>query len=156
MKRRLDVGDVVQVFLPMGGYAYGRILNDGVAFYRQVTAESGEPPIGSRDFQFVVTLDSDVLRRREFALVGHDPSASPEEDWSPLRRIQDPITGDTQVYGPHGEIRPATESEIAMRLEPVMSWSFDRLIDRLEGRITEVETPYEVTQRVLRRRREQE
>jgi hypothetical protein len=46
MSRRTPrVGDVIQVTLPTGRYAYGRILRDaGVAFYSGTTAEPGLPP----------------------------------------------------------------------------------------------------------------
>lgn len=56
-----QVGDVIQVALSTGRYAYGRVLRDAsVAFYSETTAEPGLPPIGSRDYQFVVGVYDDV------------------------------------------------------------------------------------------------
>jgi hypothetical protein len=38
--RKPQVGDVIQLTLPGGRYAYGRVLRDaGVAFYSETTAE---------------------------------------------------------------------------------------------------------------------
>jgi hypothetical protein len=57
-----NVGDVIQLTLPSGRYAYGRVLRDAsVAFYSETTPEPGAPPVGSRSYQFVVGVYEDVL-----------------------------------------------------------------------------------------------
>jgi hypothetical protein len=60
MKRRL--GDVIEVALPRGRFAYGRIYRDAsIGFYRARTGEPAQPPIGSRDFAFFVGVDDQAL-----------------------------------------------------------------------------------------------
>lgn len=129
---RPRVGDVIQVTLPTGCYAYGRVLRDAsVAFYSGTTAEPGLPPIGSRDYQFIVGVYDDVLGSDGAPVVGHDPSQEPEDDWPPPNLIRDPISGAMSIYH-HGQIRPATPEE-AERLEPAAVWDLHHLIDRLMG-----------------------
>jgi hypothetical protein len=124
---RPTVGDVVQFTMPNGRYAYGRVLRDaGVAFYRETSAEPGQPPIGSRDYQFVVGVYHDVLRSERVPVVGRDPSHGPEDDWPPPQRI-----GATRIYH-HGHVRAATAEECE-GLERAAVWDYHHLIDRLAG-----------------------
>ncbi len=77
--RKPQVGDVIQLTLPNGRYAYGRVLRDAsVAFYSETSAGPGVPPVGSRDYQFVVGVYDDVLTSEGVSIVGHDPSQAPE------------------------------------------------------------------------------
>ena len=130
---RPQVGDVIQVTLPTGRYAYGRILRDAsVAFYGRTTAEPGLPPIGSRDYQFVVGVYDDVPGSDGAPVVGHDPSQKPEDDWSPPQSVRDPISGAMSIYH-HGHMRPATPDEVE-GLETAAVWDLHHLIDRLIGK----------------------
>ena len=93
------VGDVIQLTLPNDRYAYGRVLQDAsVAFYGETTAEPGLPPIGSRDYQFVVGVYDDVLTSEGVSVAGHDPSQATEDDWPPPNSIRDPISGAMSIY----------------------------------------------------------
>lgn len=128
--RRPRPGDVVQVTLPTERYAYGRVLRDAsVAFYRETTDEPGNPPIGSRDFQFTVGVYDEVLKSSQ--VVGHDPSRDPEEDWPPPYCVRDAISGDVKLYQ-KGVMRPATAEEFE-GLEPAAVWDLHHLVDRLMG-----------------------
>ena len=94
-KIKPQVGDVVEIPLSSGGVAYGRVLKDaGIAIYKE-TAKS-KPPIGSRDYQFVVGVYNDELKK--LSIVDHDPSNSPNEDWPPPRYITDVINGSKRIY----------------------------------------------------------
>jgi hypothetical protein len=131
-RRKPQVGDVIQLTLPSGRYAYGRVLRDAsVAFYSETTAEPGLPPLGSRDYQFVVGVYDDVLTSAGVAVVGHDPSQAPEDDWPPPNSIRDPISGAMRIYH-HGHMRAVTPGE-SEGLEPAAVWDFHHLIDRLMG-----------------------
>jgi hypothetical protein len=131
-RRKARVGDVIQVTLPTGRYAYGRVLQDAsVAFYSRTTAEPGLPPVGSRDYQFVVGVYDDVLGSEGAPVVGHDPSQGPEDDWPPPNSVRDPISGAMRIYH-HGHMRTATPGE-AEGLEPAAVWDIHHLIDRLMG-----------------------
>lgn len=128
--RRPKLGSVIQVTLPNGRYAYGRVLRDGaVAFYRQTTDNPGEPPIGDRDCQFVVGVYNDTLRSDDLPVVGLDPGADAEDEWPPPQLVRDPITGRAQLYE-RGQMRATTEAEVS-DLEPVAAWSLEHLLPRL-------------------------
>lgn len=128
--RSPKVGAIIEMTLPDGRFAYGRVLRDGaVGFYRGIGSESQPPPIGSRDYQFVVGVYDDVLRSDKCLVIGEDPSSNEEEDWPPPQRIQDPISKRFSIYH-KGAIRDATEAE-ASHLEPAAAWDYHHLVDRL-------------------------
>lgn len=130
---KAQLGDVLLIVLPDGRYAYGRLLKEGaVAFYRTITSNPDQPPIGSRDFQFVVGVYKDVVDR--LPIVGHDPSGHPEEDWPPPGVVRDPITKQAKLYH-KGAMRPASEEEVR-GLEPVAAWDLHYVVDRLMGKPT--------------------
>jgi len=124
------VGDVIQVTLPNGCYAYGRMLKEGqVAFYRATSSNPSEPPIGSRDYQFIVGVYKDVVAR--LPVVGHDPARDAEDEWPPPGVVRDPITKKPKLYH-KGAMRPASEDEVR-GLEPVAAWDLNHVVDRLMG-----------------------
>jgi len=125
------IGDVIQVAIP-GGFAYGRVLRDAsVAFYRQFSLVAGQPPLGSRDYLFVVGVYADVLTSGHVPVVGHDPSQGPEDDWPPRASTTDPISGRVKIYD-HGVIREANPGE-AVGLEPAAVWDLRHIEERLIG-----------------------
>jgi hypothetical protein len=132
-RRRPKVGDVIQLELPNGRYAYGRVLHDaGVAFYRSTSDEAGQPPLGSRDYQFVVGVDDAVMKSSLCSVVGHDPALSPSDDWPPPTVINDILTGAQRIY--HlGVMRPAAPGE-GDGLEVAASWDMSSLVERLIGK----------------------
>jgi hypothetical protein len=122
------VGDVVEIMLPNGGAAYGRVLRDAsIAVYRG--ALEGSPPIGSRDYQFVVGIYEDALR--DLPVIGNDPSVSDEDDWPPPYCVTDQITGRMSIYH-HGETIPA-EPEACEGLEPAAVWDLHQIVERIES-----------------------
>jgi len=128
--KRPKVGDVVQIELPNGGYAYGRVLRDAsIAIYRQTSQISGRPPVGSRDYQFVVGVYDDVLNSGACPVVGHDPSRDTDDEWPPPSYIRDPISGQASAYH-KGIIIPATEEEI-IGLERASVWDLDHIVERI-------------------------
>lgn len=129
-RRKPKVGDVVQILLPSGGVAYGRVLRDAsIAVYDPITGGAGALPIGSRDFLFTVGIYDDALKK--LPIVGHDPSQNPEEDWPPPNSVTDMITGRTSIYH-HGEIRPA-EPDACEGLEPAAVWDLHHIVERIES-----------------------
>jgi hypothetical protein len=89
------------------------------------------PPVGSRNYQFVVGVDADVLTSEGVSVVGHDPTRDPEDDWPPPNSVHDPISGVVSIYH-HGQMRAATAEE-SEGLEPAAAWDLHHLIDRLMG-----------------------
>jgi hypothetical protein len=126
---RPPVGAVVEIALADGSFAYGRVLRDAaIAVYREMSTAPAKPPIGSRDYQFVVGIYDDALA--DLTLVGQDPSVDSEEDWPPPFSVTDKISGQMSIYH-HGEMRPAAESECE-GLEPAAVWELSHIVERIE------------------------
>jgi hypothetical protein len=137
-KRRSKVGDVIQLTLEDGTYAYGRVLRDGaVAFYRHRSEVPNAPPIGSRDYQFVVGVYDDVLKSEQCPVVGRDHSEDLEDEWPPEQVIRDVITGKVRDLYHKGVIRKAIGGE-GEELEPVAAWGYEHVVDRLMGRMDKI------------------
>jgi hypothetical protein len=132
-RRRPAVGSVVQLTLPDGRYAYGRVLRDAaVAFYRETSTEPGQPPIGSRDYQFVVGVYDDVLKDDQVPVVGHDTSRDINDDWPPPMSVVDAISGQVRLYV-RGTFQAADDQEAARKFEPAAAWNLNHLVARLMG-----------------------
>jgi hypothetical protein len=135
-KIRPKVGDVIQIALPDGRYAYGRIYKDAsVGIYRQVTNEPDQPPVGSRDFMFNVGIYDDIVTSGECPIVGHDPFKDSESSWPAPNCIIDPISGEYSIYH-KGEIRAASEVECE-GLEEAAVWDLQHIISRIMNGLTQ-------------------
>jgi len=122
------VGDVVEIALPDGRYAYGRVLKDAsVAIYDTVSDLPRQAPVGSRGFQFVVGVYQDVLKH--LPVVAHDASRDADDEWPPPFRVTDVLTGSNSIYH-RGEMRPAASGE-AGDLEPAGVWDLGQIVDRI-------------------------
>jgi hypothetical protein len=106
------------------------VLEDaGVAFYAYRTSEPEQPPIGSRDYEFVVGVQYSSLRN--WSVVGRDPGCHEEDNWPPPSFIEDTISGGFELYY-KGRITPSTEDE-CRGLERTAVWSDEQVVDRLMG-----------------------
>jgi len=129
-KIRPKIGDVFQIALPNGKYAYGRIYNDAsVGIYRTVTDKPSMPPIGSRDFLFNVGMYDDVLKSGECPIVGQDKFTNGESDWPLPQYIKDIITGEYSIYY-KGKIRKSSKKE-CKGLEETAVWGMEHIIPRI-------------------------
>ena len=127
---RWKVGNVVEIALPDGTFAYGRLMEDAaVAFYRWRSAASDDPPIGSRDYEFIVGVEYAAVR--EWPVVGYDPAGAGEDDWPPPSFIRDPLNSEYSIYD-HGNIYPSTRAA-CHGLEEAAVWSANHITDRLMG-----------------------
>jgi hypothetical protein len=132
MRSRPALGTIIEIGLPNGRSAYGRVYRDAaLALYRETTDEPGRPPIGSRDFRFTVGVEDDVFTAPNVRAVGLDGFGAGEDGWPPATSISDPITGAYRIYE-RGKIRPSSASEAAI-LEPAAVWSIRHLLDRIMG-----------------------
>jgi hypothetical protein len=123
-------GAVIQIALPNGKFAYGRLYRDAsIGIYQEVSDVPAKPPIGSRDFRFNVGVYKDVLTSEKCAVVGEDPFVEGEDPWPPAHCIVDPISGECSIYH-HGEIKPALPEE-CQGLETAAVWELEHIIDRI-------------------------
>lgn len=129
-KIRFKVGDVFQITLPNGKYAYGRVYKDAsVGIYNHISDHPDAPPIGSRDFMFNVGMYEDVLSSGNCPIVGHDGFEDRESEWPPKNFIKDQITGKYSIYY-MGEIKAASEEE-CKGLEQAAVWDLHHIVDRV-------------------------
>ncbi len=132
------MGDVVQIALLNGRFAYGRLYDDAaIGIYRKTTAEPGQPPIGSRDFQFHVGIYDDVITSGQTPVVGQDPFTSDESYWPPPPYILDELSGEFSLYH-KGIIASSTEQECE-GLEETGVWDLHHIIDRIMSEASKVE-----------------
>jgi hypothetical protein len=124
----------LQVPLPDGRFAYGRVYRDAaVAFYRKASPGPGQPPLGDREFAFCVGVYRDVVLRWERG--GLDPFTEDEDEgWPPPSAIHDVISGEWRLYH-RGEMRPATADE-AEGLEPAAVWDEQHLLPKLAENVS--------------------
>jgi hypothetical protein len=125
------VGDIFQIALPDGRFAYGKVFRDAsVGIYQKTFDSPVTTPIES-GFAFTVGHYDDILKSGVWPIIGHEPFASAEEEWPPPHFIKDIITGDYSIYN-KGVIRSSTEDE-CRGLEPAAVWDSDHVINRLMG-----------------------
>lgn len=123
-------GDVFEIPLPNGKFAYGRVYDDaGVGIYRFSSDTPNNPPLGLRDFLFHVGMYEDILSEGEWSIVGRDEYREGESRFPPPSYIKDPITNTYSIYH-KGEIWPAAESEIR-GLEETAVWDSHHITERI-------------------------
>jgi hypothetical protein len=138
-RKRVRVGDVFQIPLPDGRYAYGRVYQDAsVGIYRSITKQPLQPPIGSRDFLFTVGLYSDILEKGHWKIIGDDAFGSDESSWPPPNFVRDVISGQYQIYH-KGVFRPAEPEEIE-GLEEAAVYDSEHIVDRIVAETANNET----------------
>ena len=86
--RRPRPGTVVRIDLPDGHAAFGRVLRDAsVAVYRGIYGRADQPPLGSRDFAFVVGIyDRDLSA---LPVTGFDPGTEDEDAQQTVQLVKD-------------------------------------------------------------------
>ena len=128
-KAKVAVGDIVQIPLPSGGHAYGRVLRDAsIGVYRTTSAAPDEPPADS-DYMFVVGVYEDVFASGKWPVVGHADFGNPEDEWPPPYCVKDKITGRMSRYH-KGQLWPASEDE-CRGLEPAAVWDAHHVVERI-------------------------
>src|SRR5688500_5528098 len=80
----IKIGDVFEISLPNGRFAYGRVYDDaGVGIYKFISDSANNPPIGLKDFMFYVGMYEDILKSEEWKIVANDPFTSGESRFPP-------------------------------------------------------------------------
>jgi hypothetical protein len=131
-KRKAQPGDVCELALGDGRFAYGRVLKDAsLAVYLSTSECAGTPPVGEREFLFTVGVYDDVLGSASAPIVGHDGFLSEDEAWPPPYKIVDPITGAVRIYD-RGQIREAKDLVSARELENAAVWDLHHIVERIQ------------------------
>lgn len=132
---RFEIGDVFEIPLPNGKYAYGRIYDDaGVGIYSFISDSPNNPPIGLRDFMFNVGMYEDILKLGEWKIVDHDPFGKEESKFPPPSYIEDPLTGEYSIYH-KGKIKSASERDVE-GLEETAVWDKNHITERIMNMLT--------------------
>lgn len=126
---RPKVGDIFELSLPDGRYAYGKVFLDAsVGIYETIFDSPTHLPIAS-SFAFVVGLYKDILTSGTWPIVGHEAFESEEQEWPPPYYIKDVISGKFSIYH-KGQIKTSTEEE-CKGLEQAAVWDAPHVIDRI-------------------------
>lgn len=125
------VGDVVEIPLSGKRHAFGRVLKDAsIAVYDMGDSAQESPPIGSRDYLFVVGIREDSLRG--LTVVARDESAHPDEDWPPPYKMVDVVSGEASNIYYRGEVQQADNREVD-NLEAAAVWETHHIVERIEA-----------------------
>jgi hypothetical protein len=128
-KQRIRPGDNLEICLPDGRYAYGKIFNDAsIGVYDIVTSTRAVPAMGA-SFMFVVGVYRDLLTSGKWPRVAHEPFPTPEDAWPPPYAVKDPISGEWSIYH-RGNIHPANQSTVA-HLEVAAVWDENHIVQRI-------------------------
>src|SRR5688500_9770924 len=109
-KRKPKLGDVFQILLPDGRYAYGRVFRDAsVGIYRMLSDAPNCPPT-DENYQFIVGLYRDLLESGKWPIIANRRFPDDAGGWPPPYCIRDPISGRFEIYH-KGQTRKASEAE---------------------------------------------
>lgn len=132
-KRKIKpkLGDVVQIPLPDGTYAYGRVFKDtGLAIYKETSKSPNIPP-KTEEYRFVVGFNGGAVETGEWPVVDHRPFADEDSAWPPPKFIKDSINGTYETYH-KGQMHAATEEQ-CKGLEEASVWNANHIVDRIMG-----------------------
>jgi hypothetical protein len=130
-KIKPKLGDVIQIPLPNGMYAYGCIFKDtGLGIYKEISGSSNTPP-KAEEYRYVIGFNRGAVESGEWPIVDHRPFPDEESAWPPPTYIKDVISGKYEIYH-KGQIYPSTEKR-CKGLERTAVWNANHIIDRLMG-----------------------
>ncbi len=131
-KKKINLGDVYEIALPDGNFAYGRIFQDGcIGIYKEISSIPKQIP-ESEAYLFVVGVYEDVLKSGDWEIVGNVPFKAEDDAWPPPMCIIDKISGEYSIYH-QGEITDATEDQCT-GMEEAAVWEAEHIIDRILGK----------------------
>ena len=129
MSKRKKLGDIVEIPLGDGLYAYAKLYRQGaLGIYNGKYHNYTEGPENIDYFRFI-TLYRNSLSRLN--VVDNIPFNNDEESWQPDKVVVDAITNRGSLYH-HGEIIECSYEE-CKDLEVCAVWELDHLIDMLNG-----------------------
>jgi hypothetical protein len=130
-RRRIKIGDVYAIPLPIGKFAFGRIFKDaGIGIYKHIGESDKDLPL-VEEYQFIVGIYEYVLKSGNWTFIENRPFNNEDEAYPPPSCIIDSISGKYSIYH-KGEIRSATKSECE-GLEIAAVWADNHIIDRIMG-----------------------
>jgi hypothetical protein len=128
--KRRTIGDIVKIPLGQGTHAYARVLAEATfAFYDSLaTEELALERVVKMPILFFVAVMNHAIKTGRWPIVGHLPL----EDGlrAPPKFIQDPLNLNSFSIYEHGQIRPASRSEV-VGLERESVWEPEHVEDRL-------------------------
>jgi hypothetical protein len=131
-KQKWTVGDIVEVGLGGGEWAFGRVLKKPLmAFYNLKAAQP--PPIESivaAPVAFKVWVMNYAITDGDWSVIGHAPLTSDLEE-APAFFKRDPISHKLSIYFGRGIERPASLKEVE-GLECAAVWEPEHVADRLK------------------------
>lgn len=137
-KVKINIGDVFEFQLPNNKYAYGRFFNDAdVGFYKTISDIPNNPPIGSRDYFFILGFQSGVIEyEQRFPIVGNDPFENIEDAWGPPKYIEEIKDRYYSLYH-KGKMINNVKKEDCIGLEKTGIYTIEEVIARIMKELTQ-------------------
>ncbi|HBO46104.1 MAG TPA: hypothetical protein DD670_19710 [Planctomycetaceae bacterium] len=113
-RKRPKLGDIIEIPLLSGKYAYGRLFRDyDIGIYGTLREERTPCETIVKDtIAFHSGFVDRLIRNGTWPIVGSQPFANDEEGWAPPSVVKDMVTpGRYRIYH-KGELRPATPEEV--------------------------------------------
>lgn len=129
MPKGKNLGDILEIELPNGKKAYGRVYKEYIlGIYNGFYNSINELDFNIGYYRFIELYKDDLNKLKTVAEV---PFVNSEDSWAPDRVIVDAITGKGSLYH-HGKIYPCSYDD-CKNLEVVAVWNMNHLIDMLMG-----------------------
>ncbi|MBQ6570594.1 MAG: hypothetical protein IJL87_10125 [Clostridia bacterium] len=129
MPRSKSLGDIVEIELPDGKKAYGRVYREyTVGIFNGFYGSVEELDISVGYYRFIGLYRTDLNKLRTAAKL---PFSDTEDPWPPDKVVVDAITGKGSLYH-HGQIFPCSYEE-CKNLEVCAVWHTYHVIDMLMG-----------------------
>lgn len=130
-KSKLQLGDIYQIPLSNGKYAYARLYREyTIAVYKGEYISYTELPY-DEDYSFFVGVYKDILQDGEWKVIDRRPFASQDDAWAPPMCVKSSVYNKYSIYS-KGETIPSTE-EACKGLEHVAAWDRNHVVDRIMG-----------------------
>ncbi len=138
---RRRVGDIVQIPLPNGLFAAGRLYKEASI---AISAKLFQQPVSLTDVKptsvaFVTACFDTAITDGSWPIIGRIPFDNDEDAWAPPRYVEDIIKAGTYRIYHKGQMRAATSAEVR-GLEKAEMYKPDQLVERiireLDGKAT--------------------
>lgn len=129
MPKGKSIGDILEIELPNGKKAYGRVHKESyIGIYNGFYDSIEELNFATGFYRFICLYRSDLNKLKTVAKL---PFINDDDSWAPDGVVVDAITGKGSLYH-HGQIYPCSYDE-CKDLEVVAVWHTHHLIDMLMG-----------------------
>jgi len=122
MRIHTKLGDIVDIPLPNGSFAFGRLYNDAsIGVYDLIALSSlSVDEISKYKIRFFSGVFDTYIKNGNWKIIGNIPFEKQDDSWPPAQYIQDIINPDKYSIYYKGEIIAASKEEISGLEQQIM------------------------------------